>query len=81
MRLSVTKYTLLAVFLLTLLLGVSGTIHAAPLAQQGGDATLRIINESEETICSVFISPVTSGEWGDDWLGENETILPGESRA
>ena len=56
------------------------TAHAAPLPQND-DAILNIINNSEQSICYVLISPVTSDEWGDDWLGGNETIPPGESRA
>jgi tetratricopeptide (TPR) repeat protein len=63
-----------------LTLGATHPAHAAPLAQAGGDATLRVINESEETICYVLISPVTSDEWGNDWLGEEETIPPGRFR-
>ncbi len=49
-------------------------VHAAPLPQEGDEATLRVINESEETICYVLISPVTSDEWGDNWLEREETI-------
>jgi signal transduction histidine kinase len=29
----------------------------------------------------VYISPVTSDEWGDNWLGESETIPPEGSNA
>jgi hypothetical protein len=41
--------------------------------------SLVLKNESEETICFVFISPATSEEWGDDWLGDEETIEPGDT--
>ena len=44
---------------------------------QGSDATLRLINDSEETICYVLIAPVTASGWGDNWLNEDETIRPG----
>lgn len=54
-------------------------VDAAPLSQDA-DAMLRVINMSEETICSVLISPFTSDdEVGNNWLSEEETILPGES--
>jgi hypothetical protein len=64
-----------------LTLGTVRVARAAPLAQEGEDATLRVINESEATICAVYISPITSDEWGDDWLSEEETIPSDESRA
>jgi tetratricopeptide (TPR) repeat protein len=79
MRSSFAKYTLLAAFLLALLLGMGSNVHAAP-PPQDADATLRLINESEQTICYVLIFPVTSDEWGDDWLREDETIPPGGTR-
>jgi len=31
-------------------------------------------------VCYVFISPANSEEWGDDWLGVDEIIPPGDSR-
>jgi CHAT domain-containing protein/Tfp pilus assembly protein PilF len=60
--------------------GIVSTAHAAPSSQAGDDATLRVINESEETICHVFISPVTTDEWGNDWLYAEEIISSGKSR-
>ena len=47
---------------LVLTMSTNRPIHAAPRPQEGDDATLRVINESEETICYVYISPVTSDE-------------------
>jgi hypothetical protein len=66
-------------FALLLTLGAARSALAAPRPQEGDDATLRVINESEETICYVLISPVTADSWADDWLGEDETIPPSES--
>ena len=57
-------------------------VHPVPAqaaqSQQNADATLRIVNESEQEICYVYLSLTTASTWGDDWLG-NDTILPGES--
>jgi hypothetical protein len=37
-------------------------------------------NESIQAICSVYISAAGSGEWGDNWLEETETIEPMRSQ-
>jgi len=50
-----------------------------PLAQRNaGEETtqLTLVNAGEETICYVFISPVSSESWGEDWLGAEEVIEP-----
>ena len=43
-------------------------------------ATLILRNQTDGVICYVYISPVESDEWGEDWLGEAETIGSGGSR-
>ncbi len=51
-----------------------------PLLQRdtGKEATqLTVVNAGEETICYVFISPVSSDSWGEDWLGDEGVIEPG----
>lgn len=45
-----------------------------------GSATLVVRNESDYTVCYLYVSPTTSDEWGDDWLGEDEVLDPGQSR-
>jgi CHAT domain-containing protein/tetratricopeptide (TPR) repeat protein len=52
--------------------------HAAPLPQEGDDATLRVINESEETICYVYICAISTQS--ADYCLIRETILPDEFR-
>jgi len=55
---------------------------APPLAEQTPEdgATLEITNDSEAAITELFISPVTSATWGENWLeapleiGESRTI-------
>jgi hypothetical protein len=37
-----------------------------------------LVNNSEQSVCYVYISPSTSTTWGDDWLGAN-TIPAGSS--
>lgn len=43
-----------------------------------GDSTIN--NESNETICSVYISPTTATSWGKDWINETAVIAPGEQQ-
>jgi len=38
---------------------------------------LQVINDSSYTVCYLYISPVASEEWGEDWL-ESNTIDSGE---
>ncbi len=48
---------------------------AQPAAAQAG--TLDIVNQSNSTICYVYVSPTTSAEWGDDQLGAGNVVAPG----
>lgn len=43
-----------------------------------GLASLEIVNESEDTIVELYISPSTSDTWGEDWLG-GTPIASGET--
>jgi hypothetical protein len=45
-----------------------------------GPITVTVVNQWDVPICYVFISPSTSTEWGPDWLGATEVIMPGASR-
>ncbi len=45
-----------------------------------GTHILTVKNDSATEICYIYISPVTSDEWGDDWLGAKETINTGDVR-
>ncbi len=47
----------------------------------GGEFQLKVVNETSADICYVLISPADSDEWGDDLLGEDETIEVGQSRS
>ncbi len=57
--------------------------EVAPPADEpsAGGATLEVTNDSEAVITELFISPVTSATWGENWLqtplevGESQTIL------
>lgn len=46
----------------------------------GGGGNVTLINNSGETVCFVYISPVEDDMWGDDWLGDVETISNGDQR-
>jgi hypothetical protein len=45
---------------------------------QPGSVTVTLRNNSGQTVCYVYISPSTSSEWGDDWLG-SDTVGDGSS--
>jgi hypothetical protein len=49
---------------------------AGPGPSGGGTVQLTVINQTTDSICYVYISPVTSDVWGDDWLGA-DTIPAG----
>jgi eukaryotic-like serine/threonine-protein kinase len=49
----------------------------------GGDgATVRFLvqNDSSEEICYLYISPATADDWGQDWLGDVESLVTGNAR-
>ena len=39
-----------------------------------------ISNSLDEEVCYLFISPVTSDDWGQDWLGDIESLPSGGVR-
>ena len=41
---------------------------------------LMFVNNSSKEVCYFFISPSTNDNWGDDWLGDKESVMPGNSR-
>ena len=43
-------------------------------------ASITLVNNSDETICYVYISPVESAEWGEDQLSPTEVIEPSRQR-
>lgn len=51
--------------------------QAAPPPGTPRPATVTIINASSQDIDQLYISPVTDGGWGEDWLGMAQ-ILPGQ---
>jgi hypothetical protein len=54
-------------------------LPTVPLPQpSGGQVSLTLINQTADSICYVYISPVTSQYWGDDWLGSD--IISGSSQ-
>ncbi|MBN1246063.1 MAG: hypothetical protein JXC32_00300 [Anaerolineae bacterium] len=46
-------------------------------ASSGAEVPLDVVNASDVVICYLYISPSASDQWGEDWLGDNETIEPG----
>jgi hypothetical protein len=41
---------------------------------------LYVDNTSDTEVCYIFISPSAGDDWGDDQMGENETIMAGRTR-
>jgi hypothetical protein len=66
-----------SLFLLAALLVACGDDKSAGPA---GPYTLTITNNTELAILSVAISLNSDSDAGDNWLGEGETLAPGESR-
>ena len=44
---------------------------APPPVQGAGNATLTVVNNTSSTVCFMRISPATSSDWGQDWLGSS----------
>ncbi|MBN2391348.1 MAG: hypothetical protein JXR84_11515 [Anaerolineae bacterium] len=49
-------------------------------ATSSGDFEIKVVNESPDEICYVLISSSESDQWGEDWLGGDETIASGDSK-
>jgi hypothetical protein len=49
-----------------------------------GDSSARVRllvdNQTDTEVCYVLISPSSASDWGEDWLGEMETVPPGDLR-
>lgn len=73
----------LAVLALVGLLALGGAeeavAYASPLPQAGDNATLRVINESGETICYVLVCPPGAEDAEDCPLVAETTIAPGDT--
>lgn len=61
---------------------VTGTSSSGPAdntTPTGAEVPLEVVNNSDVTICYLFISPSSSDQWGGDWLEDIGTIEPGFS--
>lgn len=64
-----------------LALNVEGVFQAGGFAAIGDSlapVTLEVVNNSDLTICYLYVAPTLAGSWGSDRLGE-DTLDPGES--
>lgn len=50
------------------------------VGESGSTVRLLLSNESSSEVCYVFISPSTGDDWGEDWMGESETVQVGQLR-
>jgi len=60
---------------------VAFTAHAGPPLQEGDGANLRVINDSEETICFVGLCPIGAQTWDECPVATRTTIAPDENKA
>ncbi len=58
--------------------GTSGSTSGSVGSTSGFE--VKVVNRSPDEICYVMISPSEDDMWGDDWLGDEETIAPGSTR-
>jgi hypothetical protein len=54
------------------------TLSDTSSGNTGGTYNFYIVNNSSQTVCYLYISPDTSPDWGEDWLG-SATIPAGTS--
>jgi hypothetical protein len=47
--------------------------------KHAGSKTISVVNKCSFSIDRIYISEVDDKKWGDDILGENEILAPGES--
>lgn len=51
-----------------------------PVAQPAPrQSTLTLVNNTDETVYVLYVSPSTSSAWGSDVLGKDTTLSPGET--
>ena len=55
------------------------TSAISPKAAPVGTKTFTVVNKSEYAINNIYISHVDEDKWGEDLLGSNELLHPGES--
>ena len=67
------KRLLWLLFVVVMLIGATVACSATD-----SEASLIVINETNQEICAVFISPSSVEDWGDSWLG-SDTIPSGTS--
>ncbi len=44
-----------------------------------GSVAFTLVNESQQALCYVYISPASADTWGEGWLGTLETIPPSDA--
>ena len=78
----------IAIVLIVACLGslVAGAMMLVPDLLDGftfispSQAGVQVVNNTYMDVCYVFISPSTNDDWGEDWLGDEEVIEPGDIR-
>lgn len=52
----------------------------APTEAAADEVTLTLINDLDEDVCYVHISPTSDDSWNDDWLGSSDILSAGDER-
>lgn len=55
-------------------------VVTGPVVTGGSQITLEIFNQSSLPVCEVYLAPSSHPDWGTDWLGPDQALLPGQSR-
>jgi hypothetical protein len=63
-------------------LAIGGALAAASVlptgAQEAQTRTFAVVNNTPVPFVQLFVSPTTTTDWGDDWLG-SQILNPGDS--
>lgn len=65
--------------LLMVTLACGGRGDGGDTSSSSAQIEIEVVNRAPEDICYVYISESNSDEWGDDQLGDNDTITTGGS--
>jgi hypothetical protein len=59
--------------------GTTGDATTTTTTGGGGTATVSVVNSSAVDICFLYVSPSVSDDWGEDVLGSDNLLSPGET--
>jgi hypothetical protein len=60
---------------------ITAWFDASSAGASDGTVAVQLVNQASIDVCFVHISPSSDDQWGEDWLGSQETIPPGGTRS